>query len=346
MCQLAAYIGDRQIAPLLLKALQYQEGYYGAHATGLAVIRGSKIELVKAPGHVTHVQNITNIEKLTGTTGLAHSRYNVYAKDDARFNTIGMAHPFIDGSEKLALMHNGNIANYREYWKRLKKTHVFSSYSEELDAITDSEVAIHMLSDEVAKGRSVDDTLKRMSIQYSGSFLFSVISVDEPDTIYIANWHQPCYIGIGDDEVMFCSSHRGFTDIKCDVDQIFEPPKNSFIKLLRGKVEISTLDPARRIPNLTLNMNKLGEFMIELLRKYERIDFREMFYKLGPESWAEAYGINPNEWEAIMRKGVAIVNPYIEVVDMLISEGRIIESIDPRVEGGIEGTPRYSYELA
>ena len=38
MCQLAAYVGDRPIAPLLLKSLELQEPIFGAHATGLGVI--------------------------------------------------------------------------------------------------------------------------------------------------------------------------------------------------------------------------------------------------------------------------------------------------------------------
>jgi len=40
------------------------------------------------------------------------------------------------------------------------------------------------------------------------------------------------------------------------------------------------------------------------------------------------------------------VNPYIEVLDMLISEGRILERVDLRPEGGVPDTPRFSYTLA
>ena len=39
MCQLAAYVGDRPIAPLLLRALELQEPLYAGHATGLGARR-------------------------------------------------------------------------------------------------------------------------------------------------------------------------------------------------------------------------------------------------------------------------------------------------------------------
>jgi len=38
MCPLAAYVGDRPIAPLLLGALEHQEPYLGASATGMAAL--------------------------------------------------------------------------------------------------------------------------------------------------------------------------------------------------------------------------------------------------------------------------------------------------------------------
>ncbi|MBN2334336.1 hypothetical protein JXL21_02170 [Candidatus Bathyarchaeota archaeon] len=346
MCQLAAYVGDRAIAPLLLNALQYQEPYFGAQATGIGALKGETIDVVKAPGHVAHVKKTTDIERLKGTCALAHSRYNASAKDDPRYNTVGMAHPFLSDDGRLALMHNGGIANYKTHWERLKGSHEFRSYSPEVDNITDSEVAVHMLADEVAGGKSVGDALKSIAAQCTGSFLLGAISVDEPDTVYIANWHQPCYVAVGDDEAMFVSSRIGFKDIKGEMTNIFSPPKNSLIKLTRGKAEISVLDKGRKVPDLRLDKNLLGERFEDVLREKGRRDFREMWYDLNPDSWAEAYGLEADEWNALRKAGVSVVNPYISVVDMLKHECRVEESIDPRVEGGVPGTPRFSYVLA
>jgi len=346
MCQLAAYVGDRSIAPLLLNALKYQEPYFGAHATGIGVLKDDAIDVVKAPGHVAHVKETTDIERLEGSCAIAHSRYNATAKDDARYNTVGMAHPFLSDDGMLALMHNGGIANYKTQWERLRKSHEFRSYSPEVDAITDSEVAVHMLADEVAGGKSVENALKSVAGQCTGSFLFGAISVDEPDTVYIANWHQPCVVAVGDDEAMFVSSRAGLRDVKGEMTGKFRPPKNSLIKLTRGGAEISVLDKGRRVPDLRLDMNLLAERFEEVLREKGRRDFREMWYDLNPDGWAEAYGLSVDEWNALRKAGVSVVNQYIDVVDMLKHECRVVESVDPRVEGGVAGTPRFSYVLA
>lgn len=346
MCQLAAYVGDRPIAPLLLNALKHQEPYFGGHATGIGVLKGGVIDVVKAPGHVAHVKKVTDIERLEGTCAMAHSRYNATAKDDARYNIVGMAHPFLSEDGGLALMHNGGIANYKTHWERLRDSHEFKSYSPEVDAITDSEVAVHMLADEVAGGKPVGDALRSMAAQLTGSFLLGAISVDEPETVYIANWHQPCIVALGDSEAMFVSSRIGLRDVKDEMTGIFSPPKNSLIKLTRGEAEISVLDKDRKVPDLRLDVNLLGERFEDVLREKGRRDFREMWYDLNPDAWAEAYGLSVDEWNQLRKAGVSVVNPFIEVVEMLKREFRVVESIDPRVEGGVAGTPRFSYVIA
>jgi glucosamine 6-phosphate synthetase-like amidotransferase/phosphosugar isomerase protein len=346
MCQLAAYVGDREIASLLLNSLEYQEPYLGAHATGIGVINGNRISVVKAPGYVEHVKEITKIAELDGKCAIAHSRYNNNAKVDPRYNTAEMAHPFLSEDSKFALMHNGGITNYKEHWARLRENHKFSSYSSEVDDITDSEVAIHDLSDAVSEGKTIGDSLKSISKTYTGSFLLCAISVKEPETIYIANWHQPCYIAIGDNETMFASSYAGLRDVQEDMSSIFQPPKNSLIKLTRKGVEISMMDPGRKVPRLQLDHNLLGDSVIDILRENGRRDFRELRDDLNPDGWAEAYGISNREWGALRRDGVSIVNPFIDVIEMLKRDELILESIDTRLEGGIEGTPRFSYVLS
>jgi glucosamine--fructose-6-phosphate aminotransferase (isomerizing) len=344
-CQLAAYIGNRPIASTLLKALELQEPYFGAHATGLAVIDNGKLRYEKDYGHVAHVKEKTDIEKLTGTIGIGHSRYNVNAKNDVQYNTREMAHPFIDESGKIALMHNGGIANYKSHWEHLKQKHKFKSYNPEVDAITDSEVAVHMLSDALTEGKTVPEALKWMASEYTGAFLLGVLQENRPETIWIANWYQPCYVAIGDDEVMFVSSKIGLGSLGEDIDRIFQPPKNSLITLTRGNAKISTLDKKRKIPDLHLNVNKLSQLILEKLEEKEELDFREISDILNPSGWAESYGVTPEEWTALRKNGISIVNSYIDVLNLLINEGKIKQTIDERWEGGVNDTPRFSYRL-
>jgi glucosamine 6-phosphate synthetase-like amidotransferase/phosphosugar isomerase protein len=100
MCQLAAYVGSRPIAPLLLESLKLQQAYIGAHATGLAVVNEGVIEMVKGVGHVDHVRKTTSIDNLSGTTGIAHSRHSMNIVRDPKYNVQGGVHPWLvnDGS--------------------------------------------------------------------------------------------------------------------------------------------------------------------------------------------------------------------------------------------------------
>ena len=346
MCQLAAYVGDRPIASLLLRAIENQEPYYGAHATGLGVIDDGALKVEKDFGHVRRVMSTTSIASLEGTTGIAHSRYNSRARDDPRYNTKGMTHPFVDDTGSLALMHNGGISNYKEQLERLKGNHEFRSYSDEVDDITDSEVAVHMLGDALEGGMTVEDGLRSLAKRFTGSFLLGVVMTEQPETVWIANWHQPCVVAVGDDEAMFCSSHIGFHEVRAELDRVFEPSKNSIIKLTRGRVDITPFDSGRRVPNLRLDRNELARLILDILKRTGELDFRRIAQALGPEGWAQAYGLPVDQYKEIRKAGVSIVNPYIEVVDMMLAEGLIRERVDLRSEGGVPDTPRFSYSLA
>lgn len=345
-CQLAAYIGDRPITEVLLKALEYQEALYGGHATGMGVLNGDQIDIVKAAGPVNHVKNThPEIMELKGTCALAHSRYSDNARVNPDYNLDEMAHPYISDDGKIALMHNGGIANYKEHWKELEKEHTFRSYGEAVDDITDSEVAVHMLSDALEQGMNMVEAFQHVTPQLTGTFLLAVIHTDEPDTVYVCNWYQPCYVALGKDEAMFVSSRRGLKDMAKHMDRVFQPPKNSVLKLTRGNVEVHVMDPSREIPQMVMNTPKAIELIKQKLEEEKRLDVRQLFYSLHPDGWAEVFNVSPEEWKAYRKAGIYVMNPYFELLEALVENGDLVESIDPRSEGG-NIVPRYSYVLS
>lgn len=346
MCQLAAYVGDRPIAPLLLKSLELQEPLFGAQATGIGVINESGLHTHKDYGHVKRVMTTTEISSLQGTAGIAHSRYNDTARDDPRYNTKAMAHPFLNDDNNLALMHNGTINNYKEHWDRLKDSHVFRSHSTEVDAITDSEVAVHMLDDYLNAGTTMEEALRRLASECTGAFLFGCIIEGEQDTVWIANWHQRCVVAIGEDESMFCSSHIGFNHVRDELERYFEPPKNSLIKLMRGKVEVSPLNLEKKAPFLQLDRNELGRQIVSLLNEKGSLDIVQLVFELIPDGWAKALGVSSDEFAEYSKNGVSYNTRFIDVLNTLKFEGQIVENVVMQLEGGVEDTPRLSYSLA
>jgi predicted glutamine amidotransferase len=345
MCQLSAYIGDKPIAPLILKSLELQEPYFAAHATGMGVIDSKgKIRVEKATGPVAVVKKTTKIAKLKGSIGIGHSRYSALAREDPRYDIDAMSHPFTNDDGDIAMMHNGEITNFNSHWEKLKTHHKFKSYTPAINWINDSEVAVHMIDDEVKAGKGFDEALKTVMPKLSGQVLLCLISEREPETIWLANRYQPCYIGIGDDEVMWASSRVGLDPIKNDFKRIYQPPKNSLIKLQRGKVDFDILDPSYKVPEMKLNKGALKDAIVAILEVSE-LDFYRLRNAMNSKDLPYSFGISREEYDERRRYGVSIVNPLIETLDELMEAGKIKRRIDYRMEGCTSQTPRFAYSL-
>ena len=150
MCGIIGYIGGKEAYGLLLNGLKRLE-YRGYDSAGIAVIDPTKpdkaIEINKAVGRVEKLKG----KDLKGTIGLGHTRWATHGKP-----TVENAHPHVDCSGKIAVVHNGIIENFLELKDRLRK-HNFSSD-------TDSEVIAHLIEDNY-KGdlkQAVMETLKEL----------------------------------------------------------------------------------------------------------------------------------------------------------------------------------------
>ena len=291
------------------------------------------------------MKKTTKISKLKGNIGIGHSRYSADAREDPRYDIDAMCHPFTNDANDIAMMHNGEITNFKEHWAHLKPNHKFKSYNPAIDWITDSEVAVHMIDEEVKKGAGFDEALRTVMPKLTGQVLLCLINEKEPDTIWLANRWQPCYIGVADDEVMWSSSKVGLEPIKDELKKIYQPPKNSLIKLMRGQADVQILDPNYKVADLKLNKRILKEGILSILGVAD-LDFDRLWYALDKTHWAKAYGITQEKWKTLRRDyGVSIVNPLIEVLDELIDEQKIGKRIDYRAEGCCMKTPRFMYNI-
>ncbi|MCW4049209.1 MAG: hypothetical protein NWE89_05670 [Candidatus Bathyarchaeota archaeon] len=343
MCQLAAYIGDRPIAPLLMDCLRYQEGYFGGNATGLGVINNGSLSWIKESGPVDHVIQNSKIMGLTGTTGIAHSRLSLPNIIDARYNRAENAHPFINSASTIALMHNGIIANYETHWAKLAEDYAFKSYNPDINYITDSEVAVHLADQKLKEGMSLPDALRETANSLTGMVLLAAISVEEPETVYITNWIEACTLGKGDDETMFSSSSLGFQNVKEDFD-VFTAPRNSFIKLTRDKIEISKLDANRKAPELKVNIDAFREEVTRVLTEKSPLYSLEILLMLDKGGGEKIFGITLEEWKAIQKLGWGDQNQIMDPLIQIAHEGAIKRCVEHRVEVGIT-VPRIIWSL-
>ena len=115
MCGIVGYMGDREAQNILLKSLSRLE-YRGYDSAGLAIIRGKNIGLVKKKGKLKVLAEELKSNPLKGTTGIGHTRWATHgAPSDTN------AHPHLDCTGKIAVVHNVIIENYIELKNSLLK---------------------------------------------------------------------------------------------------------------------------------------------------------------------------------------------------------------------------------
>ncbi|HEY8960729.1 MAG TPA: glutamine--fructose-6-phosphate transaminase (isomerizing), partial [Luteolibacter sp.] len=171
--------------------------YRGYDSAGLAVLDDGLLATVKAPGKVSALNDRAHaewpVERFArACTGIAHTRWATHGPP-----TEVNAHPHLDESGEIALVHNGIIENYRSLRARLEaKGHHFHSE-------TDTEVLSHLIGD-CNKGdlfQAVCDALHKVE----GTFGIAVLSSKEPGKIITARRGSPIVIGVGDGETIIAS---------------------------------------------------------------------------------------------------------------------------------------------
>ncbi|PMB74070.1 glutamine--fructose-6-phosphate transaminase (isomerizing) [Candidatus Bathyarchaeota archaeon] len=182
-------------APIIHQALKRLE-YRGYDSVGEATIHNGKIYIKKDSGKIDEVHKIHDLDDLPGCIGIGHTRWATHGAP-----LMINAHPHVDCSGQIAVVHNGIIENFAELKLELEgKGHVFQSR-------TDTEVIAHLV-EEALKGnpslRLADAVLEAMR-RLDGSYAIAVISPKEPDKIVCARHESPLVIGLGENS-LYCAS--------------------------------------------------------------------------------------------------------------------------------------------
>ncbi len=197
MCGIIGYVGKKSASPILLEGLRRLE-YRGYDSAGVAVLGKSGLVVRKKLGKIDEgIARLLKAEPVTGTLGIAHTRWATHGVPSDK-----NSHPHLDGSGKIAIVHNGVIENYDTLKQRLLAAgHKFKSD-------TDTEVLAHLIGDYYEKRRikngangdaltqAVCDALREVI----GTYGLAVICADFPNTIIGARRGSPLIIGIGKDE--------------------------------------------------------------------------------------------------------------------------------------------------
>lgn len=184
MCGIVGYVGRDDALRTMLEGLRKLE-YRGYDSAGVAVVSDGRLRTARRAGRLQALEQELDGTSLDGSLGIGHTRWATHGAP-----TDENAHPHVDCSGRIALVHNGIIENHDVLRAELTaEGHRFASE-------TDTEVAAHLIESIMADdGCSFRDAVLRTVRRLEGAFALVCISLDEPDCIVVARQEPPIIVG-------------------------------------------------------------------------------------------------------------------------------------------------------
>src|SRR5881409_3735234 len=191
MCGIVGYVGPKNAVPVLLEGLARLE-YRGYDSAGVAVLNGRGVEARKLAGRVEGLRELLARSPVHGTCGIGHTRWATHGAPNDR-----NAHPHLDCTGTLALVHNGIIENADVLRARLaQQGHRFATE-------TDTETLAHLIED--SAGATLEERVIAALGHVEGTYGVAVIAESEPGKIVVARRGSPVLLGVGDGEFLVAS---------------------------------------------------------------------------------------------------------------------------------------------
>lgn len=226
MCGIVGCVLNKKAAPTIIDSIKKLE-YRGYDSVGIATVT-DKINVKKGSGKIDEVDSKINLKDIDGNIGIAHVRWATHGNP-----TTENAHPHCDCKNKISVVHNGIIENYKELYQELKNEgHVFKSE-------TDTEVIPHLIEKYMDEGQDLltatQSTVKRLI----GSYALAIISSDEPDKIIGARNESPLIAGISENGNYLASDVPA---ILSETNQIIYLEDKEIIQVDKNSIKIMDLD--------------------------------------------------------------------------------------------------------
>ncbi len=260
MCGIVAYIGKKEVCPIIISGLKRLE-YRGYDSSGIALAgNNTKAKVYKKKGKVSALENIIENKDTSGTIGIGHTRWATHGIP----NDIN-AHPHTSMNGKFIVIHNGIIENYA----RLKRKLIDRGYKFESD--TDTEVLTNLIEYIYLKGKVSAEMAVRLALsKVVGAYGIVVICTDETDKLIAARKGSPLVIGIGKDEHFIASDA---TPIIEHTNSVIYLNNDNIAIIKRSELTLKTIgneELTPRIEQLTLEIDKIEKMVMTILcsKKY------------------------------------------------------------------------------
>ncbi|WP_020399575.1 glutamine--fructose-6-phosphate transaminase (isomerizing) [Kordiimonas gwangyangensis] len=186
MCGIVGILGVTSATPRILESLKRLE-YRGYDSAGIATLEGGTLDRRRAPGKLENLARKLRDNPLTGNSGIGHTRWATHGEP-----TEANAHPHM--TDRIAIVHNGIIENFRTLKKELLDTGVT------FEGETDTEVVAHLLTRYLKEGLAPHDAFAKTLSRLEGAFALCVLISGEDNLMFGAREGSPLVVGLGEGE--------------------------------------------------------------------------------------------------------------------------------------------------
>ncbi len=233
MCGILGIISRGDIISPMIDGLK-NLAYRGYDSSGLATIYDQTIIKRRASGKIENLEKLLLSNPIKGNLGIAHTRWATHGIP----NEIN-AHPH--ATDKVAIVHNGIIENYKDMIKTLKNKKLLSSE-------TDSEVIAHLLTDYLSDGLDINTAVMKLINNLKGAFALGILISNQNKLIAVRKG-SPLAIGYGESQNFIGSDAVGLAPYTKKISYLED---GDWAVLDIDKVEIyNNLKPIKRDINIT-----------------------------------------------------------------------------------------------
>ena len=212
----------KDVAPILFECIKNLE-YRGYDSIGLATYDNA-IHVKKGKGDIRKVDREQNFSNMKGFYGIAHTRWASTGKP-----THENAHPHLDDSNTVAVVHNGTLENYLEIREDLiEEGHEFIS-------TTDTEVIPHLIKKFMDEGLDLEGAVRKCTKKLEGSYAIVAMSKDEPNKLVATRKDSPLIVAFGKDGYFVASDTPAVLDY---AREVIRPKEGEIAILTKDGIEI------------------------------------------------------------------------------------------------------------
>jgi glutamine---fructose-6-phosphate transaminase (isomerizing) len=244
MCGIVGILGQAPVAGQIVDSLKRLE-YRGYDSAGIATLENGRLTRRRAEGKLRNLEARLMEEPLQGRIGIGHTRWATHGRP-----TEANAHPH--ATDKVAVVHNGIVENFRELREELIAAgHVFQSQ-------TDTEVVAHLVSRELGRTNDPVAAVEKSLARLRGAFALAFLFEGQDDLLIGARQGAPLAVGYGEDEMYLGSDALAlapFTDSVAYLDE------GDWVVLDRKGAEFR--DAANRVVERPRIRSQAGAFLVD-----------------------------------------------------------------------------------